>query len=974
MLNRDDTASAGSALDALLIPGTDERVAAAYRALVGADGTGLGLVERPVVVCDTETTGLDDVRCSLIEIAAVRLEGTEVTGEFSTFVNPGRPIPPEIVELTGITDADVAEAPAPAQAVAAFARFAGDDDLVAHNAPFDRRFIMRQAKPGDFKGSWIDTLPLAQIVLPRLSSHRLADLARAFNVHASAHRALDDVYALAGVWRVLLSGLQQLPAGLAGYIARLSPETDWPLRPLFKQAAELLGNAGFSLRRARDAALGGHDGASRSDAEEVPLSFDADEAIDRAFSREGIAGAMYADYEPRAEQLEMAREVQGALRTGTCRVLEAGTGVGKSMAYLVPLALGARKNAITMGVATKTNALMDQLVYHELPRLAAAVGKLDYVALKGYEHYPCLRKLDHLARTAQDEPVEVVQMMAMLSSFTAQTSWGDLDALNLHWYGLPRAKVQASVNDCLKRRCPFYPHRCYLHGARRHAASADIVVTNHALLFRDIHMGNGILPPIRHWVVDEAHAVEDEARKQLSHAISARELEALLVRLSSTRSGITAALRKKADEVDGGSLLYGITADIDNRVNQLTAIETSFFSYVKELAEAAPERDGGYDRITLWIGPELRASGPWAALESSGFSLSEKLEGLIAQVSSLLSSLEQFEGTFASTQAELSSIAVNLKEMQVALLLVLEGTDESYVYSAQLDRNPEKVAEVLLAEELDVGKTLVEEFYPNVRSLVYTSATLATGDAKAPFGHFLRTCGLDRIPAERVSTRQLASSYDFDGHMTVLLPYDIPEPSQRGYQAALADLLYQVHVGMGGSVLTLFTNRREMEALYRQLKPQLKAHHIELIAQTKGASARALRDRFLKEDTLCLFALKSFWEGFDAPGDTLRCVVIPKLPFSRPTDPLSRERERRDGRAAWGRYSLPEAVVDLKQAAGRLIRKSDDAGWLVLADARLQTKNYGSTFLRAMPTSDIRTMSTADIARVLHEEHPGRAS
>lgn len=968
----DNIQQSSDALSELLIPGTDPEVAENYRALAKATpGAGLSLFDEPVIVLDTETTGLDDTRCSLIEIAAARVENGTVVDKFQTFVNPGCSIPAEIVELTGITDDVVAGAPSPREAVAQFASFAGGLDLVAHNASFDRGFIMRQAKPGEFTGSWVDTLAFSQILLPRLSSHRLSDLARAFGVHTPSHRATDDVRALSSLWNILLAALQQLPPGLAGLIARLSPETDWTLRPYFKQAAELVGDDGFSLRATRDAVLRNHGNTPKPDAEEVPLSFAADETIERAFSREGIAGAMYEDYEPRIEQLQMAREVQDALRTGTYRALEAGTGVGKSMAYLVPLALAARENGITVGVATKTNALMDQLVYHELPRLTSALGELDYVALKGYEHYPCLRKIERMARTADDEDVSVMQMLAMLISFIAQTSWGDLDALNLHWYRLPRARVQASANDCLKRRCPFFPNRCYLHGTRRHAACADIVVTNHALLFRDTQMENSILPPVRHWVVDEAHAVEDEARKQLSHGISARELETLLVRLSSTRSGLTESIRKKAANLEGGTLLFGMTTDIDTRVMQITAVETSFFSYVKELAAYEPKRSDEYDQVTLWIGPEVRTGGTWAAIESTGRSLIDKLDGLIGQMSKVLTALEEFEGAFSAEQPELANMTVSLKEAQVALDLILNETKEGYVYSAQLDRNPDKVAEELLAEELDIGKALAEDFYPNVRTLVYTSATLATGDKKQPFGHFCRTTGLSRLDEGRVSARQMASSYDFDHHMSVLLPDDIPEPSQRGYREALADLLYQVHVGMGGSVLTLFTNRREMEALYRQLKPQLKAHHIDLIAQTKGASARALRDRFLKERTLSLFALKSFWEGFDAPGDTLRCVVIPKLPFSRPTDPLSCEREMHDGRAAWGRYALPEAVVDLKQAAGRLIRKYDDEGWLILADARLQTKNYGSTFLRAMPTCDIRTLSTAEIGRVLREEHPG---
>ena len=1083
------------ALEALFVAGTPADVQARYRQLPQlAREAAFSLAERPVIVCDTETTGLHADSDALIEIAAVRLCGCEVQEEFHTLVNPGRAIPAEIEELTGITAADVAGAPSPREAVAAFAQFAGHDALVAHNAGFDRGFLLAQAEPGALSTTWHDTLALARIVLPRLSGHKLGQLAAAFNLARPSHRALDDVHALAGLWRLLLAGCCNLAPGLAGCIATLSPETSWPLRPLFEQAAGLQPGVDFSLRSTRARRVGEATAAARQDARDVPLRFAPDEEVARAFGPDGLLAGMYPGYEPRQPQQQMALEVNAALREGSMRALEAGTGVGKSMAYLVPLALTARENHITMGVATKTNALMDQLVYHELPRLAQALGGLDYVTLKGYEHYPCLRKLEATVRASTDAAVEEVELLAALLSFAADTCWGDLDALNLHWLPQLRARIQANPNDCLKNRCPFFPRLCYLHGARRHANAADVVVTNHALLFRDAQLAGGILPPVRHWVIDEAHSAEAEARKQLSHTCSQVELEGLLRRLAGPHGSIVSSLRTKADKLPGANLLYGPCADIEERVANITAVETSFFSYVKELASVGGERDAGYDRMSLWVGPELRASGAWAALERPGRSLVEKLEGLVRRLNDIVSLAEEFEGKLAAQQADLANASCNLRELLDALVLVLEGTDESYVYSVELDRRSAKKAEVLCAAKLDVGAELAAMFYPEVRSVVFASATLATrgaagssaagggpaggglaggraaenggeesgrstfsefcredstsrrisegqneafpstcGAGAAPghpvsgdgspsrlewpctglqnsekveqltsisarftqtdaaggglasgsgatasnkrsaeaFRHFEHAVGLDLLPPERVGARQLASSYDFNGHMSVLLPADLPDPGARNWRRELAQLLLDVHVAMGGSVLTLFTNRREMESLYYELKPQLQQGGIELAAQLRSSSAATLRERFLAEHTLSLFALKSFWEGFDAPGDTLRCVVIPKLPFGKPSEPLAREREARE-RNAWFRYSLPASVIELKQAAGRLIRSSTDEGWLILCDARLRTKRYGKTFLNAMPTSDIRTLGTDELLETLRTQHPGQ--
>jgi ATP-dependent DNA helicase DinG len=955
------------ALHELLIPGTDRDVVARYETLAKrAKDTLFGAFEDEYVVLDTETTGFSFERDSLIEVAAAIMRGPEIVARFSTFVDPGRAIPPFITELTSITDEDVRGAPSAWDALRELDAFVGERKMIAHNASFDRGFIAQNAPLESSLGDenrWIDSLELSRIALPRLREHKLQTLSEAFCAPASTHRAIDDVEALCFIWRILLVGISDLPPGLPTLLAGLFPQTSWPLREVFSQVAGSAGEAKFSLTEARRLREATQPLRQKSDAIELDGGILAttpveEDELEQAFSPNGLLGEMYGNYESRTEQLLMAMELADALSSRTHRAIEAGTGVGKSMAYLVPLTLFAQRNQITCGVATKTNALLDQLMYHELPRLNAAMPEgVSYVALKGYDHYPCLRKLMNLAREdRQFESTAAPATVAMLLSFVCQSARGDLDPLALYWRELPRYEICASADDCLRHRCRFYQH-CLLHGARRAAKRADIVLTNHALLFCDMDTDGGILPPIRHWVIDEAHGMEAEARHQLSCALEPRLLRQTLAGLLNS-GGALSVMERRAAPLDGASLLIAKIAEIQEDARAVSAIAESFFSQIKDLCELAEQ--SSYNQVELWIDAQLRESGQWGTLTSLGASLATRIEKLWQLCRDLVSYGAQFDELLES-QGDLAGLVGELKGALESLILILDGGDEDYVYYAELDRRADSSYDRLIAARVDVGEVLLERFYPEMMSVTFTSATLAAGE---DFGYFARGCGLDRLPPERWKAIQFESSYDFEANMAVYLPTDMPEPNATGYREALEKLIFEVHAALGGSTLTLFTNRRDMENMYERLKDSLARENITLRCQTRGFSAKRLRDEFLENETLSLFALRSFWEGFDAPGDTLRCVIIPRLPFGKPNDPLMMERGRKE-RNAWKRYALPEAVIDLKQAAGRLIRSSTDKGSLVLADARLLTKWYGRAFLDSLPSRQRRALDTRAIADAL---------
>ncbi len=951
-------------IEEVVVPGTPAFVVESYASLEERAKTrDFALIEDDVVVLDTETTGLSLQDCELIEISAARLRGREIVDTFDTFVHPSGLIPAEITELTSITNADVADAPSAVEAVAALREFVGGCPVVAHNAAFDRSFI--EAVKGGVQVSdiWIDSLALSRVALPCLASHKLSFMAELFGCAAVSHRADDDVAALAGVWRILLLALSDLPAGLCRRLADMHPDVPWSYRPIFSFLATENPGVTFSLVEARMNVLAADSSPEKVDADELPfMRMPTRAQLEGAYAPGGLVNKMYPTYEPREEQIAMALEVRDAIETGTHRVIEAGTGVGKSMAYLVPFAEAAKRNGVTVGVATKSNNLADQLMYHELPKLAEQLeGGLSYCALKGYDHYPCLRKLERMSRSITEikttkDPADTLTAVAVIYAYVCQMADGDLDALGIRWRSVNRPDLTTASRECARRLCPFFPDKCLVHGARRRAAKADVVVTNHSLLFRNVAAEGKILPPIRHWVVDEAHSIESEARRQWALKVSSDESHLIFERLGSDRAGALATALKQIPASEESGLCTKLAAKAVSTTQKAGVAMAELFDAVRTFAQGVKT---GYDSVNVWIGPDVRSSEGWSALSAVSERALAQLELADKGLSGFVSALTQERPEAA---VDLGDLSRKLHELRENLKLIHDGTDERYVYSVQVNRRLKAGGETLCAERLDIGEALADTWLPEVQTAIFASATMAVAEN---FDHFNHSVGLDRISPKTSSALHLDSSYDFDSNMAVVVAGDVPDPRNRdAYLDSLEKMLVDVHVAMGGSVLTLFTNRRDMEDLYRRVEPELARRGLKLDCQQRNSSPKRLRDRFVNDEKLSLFALRAFWEGFDASGDTLRCVVIPKLPFSSPTDPVSCERNLREERA-WARYALPEAVLAVKQAAGRLIRSSTDSGVLVMADSRLVTKGYGKKFLKSLPTSSYQVIDADKVGRYL---------
>ncbi|MBD3347868.1 MAG: DEAD/DEAH box helicase, partial [Candidatus Eisenbacteria bacterium] len=488
------------------------------------------------VSIDLETTGVDHTRDAIMEIGAVRFDRGEVVDSFSTFVDPGREIPSDIVYLTGIRDEDVRGAPSIGDVLPDLVAFLGDLPLVAHSAPFDLNFLRAAAGESpeyEFGGGGVyDTLALSRALVPRLPSHRLQALVRFLDVEGGqAHRAGDDALAAGLVFDRLLGLMGETGSAVLGRLASLAPPE---LAGLFRAAAERTKDRldPFALpdHGEKEAELLRYDNSRRIDIERRPVGEKVDidlDAMESLFQVEGPVGEGLSGYEIRREQLQMLRAVGDALTGGVHLLVEAGTGVGKSLAYLVPAIYFAVQNGERVVISTNTRNLQEQLFQKDMPFLAGVLDlPFSSSLLKGRSNYLCAQRWRQVLQKGMTQ-AERSRLLPVVV-WELETESGDIsENAAFRGAGYLWNRISAEGGPCLGQRCPL-AEKCYLQRARKAAQSAHIVVVNHSLLFSDTETDNKVLGEYSYLICDEAHNIEGVATEHLGRRASVWRTRAAL--------------------------------------------------------------------------------------------------------------------------------------------------------------------------------------------------------------------------------------------------------------------------------------------------------------------------------------------------------------------------------------------------------------------------------------------------------------
>ena len=923
-----------------------------------------------IVSLDIETTGLDPQKDAIIEIGAVRFNGQRIEDEWSTLINPGRHIPENITQLTGIDDAMVRNAPRIADVLQELADFVGAAPVLGQNVRFDLGFLQRQRVLT--LNPVVDTYELASVLLPTASRYNLGALGQLLGIPLPAtHRALDDARVTHAVYERLLALAVELPLELLAEIVRLGEPLDWDGNYAFLDALRLRAREQAKGKRVKQSEDDGPLFEEQEKGRKGPppgaiknlVELDPEE-VASVLEYGGPFSRYFDAYEQRPEQVEMLKAVTKALSYGNHLLVEAGTGVGKSFAYLVPAAIFATANNTRVVVSTNTINLQDQLIRKDIPDLRAALG-LDFRAavLKGRSNYLCPRRLETMRQHGPSTPDEI-RVLAKVLVWRLQNSGGDRNELNLNrpqekdvWMKVSAEDEGCSGENCATRMggtCPFYR-------AKQAAQNSHILIVNHALLLSDVATGSKVLPEYQHLIIDEAHHLESATTGALSFRMSQNDFERLLREVGGSGSGVMGRLLTETRNLLRPSD-YASFAQLIHRASELTfRLDSQSKDFFHGLGEfIALQREGRPQSLYAYqerIQSHTRTARGWDNVELNWNNAGETMRllvGLTGEIYKLMAELyadgnEELEDPLSS----LSNVYRRLSEAEVSISTMIHEPTNDLVYWIEVQ--PQNKRLTLNHAPLRVGPLIQKYLWHDKDCVILTSATLtAAGDFT-----YLKNV----LMADEVDELTLGSPYDYESSTLLYIATDVPEPNAPGYENAINRGLIQLCKATGGRTLVLFTSYAQLKRTSGAISGALAADDIQVYEQGEGASPQALLDAFKNTERAVLLGTRSFWEGVDVPGDMLSVVVITKLPFEVPSDPLIAARSE-TFEDPFGQYQIPEAILKFRQGFGRLIRTSSDRGVVAIFDRRVMTKMYGRLFIESLPQCTLRQGTLNDLPKL----------
>ncbi|MDF9840282.1 MULTISPECIES: ATP-dependent DNA helicase DinG [unclassified Paenibacillus] len=941
-------------------------------------------------VLDFETTGTQSVG-EIIQVGlAIIEEDRSVSRVYGSYVKPGTSIPPFITGLTGITDADVADAPELDEMMMELVPLLDDVVLVGHNVAFDFHFLQNALDRCGylpFQGRILDTIDFLKICFPSLTTYQLGAVSAHFKLtHERPHQADSDALATALVLLKCLDELYSLPLLTIQRLNELFAGEDSDLAWYFdgllheREMETFQPEGELTFHRQLALAVGDWNElvSPREEGSGNPLenvSFEDYMAEVTARLKDTLP-----QYETRESQEIMIGEVKTAFQEEKHLLIEAGTGTGKSLGYLLPAIYHSVRTDQKVMVSTHTINLQDQLRERDIPLLTTVVPfPFKAAVFKGRGHYLCLRKFEHKINnkdfvSTREETLTAAQMLVWLT----QTQSGDDEELNLSGRGGDFWESVASDTDsCLGRSCPWF-RKCYYHRAKHEAGIADVVITNHSKLFADVKAGHQLLPAYEHLVIDEAHHLEDVAGKHLGMQMKYFTVAHTLTRLyKDSKSGQLPALRQTLQS-SGSEQASEWSSVIDRIYPDLLTVKETWDVLSDKLFGLLPDRsdaaagEAGQLVSRLHPGKKPRDWEELAALENT---LNLSLSDIIRRGDKMLSEMRDTDSQSSSDSlvTDIGGLFKDLASIREQIRFFMGLNDENVVYWMEGSSNYRGKSLQLYAVPVDVSAQLKELFFDKKKSITLTSATLSVDKS---FQFMIDNLGLgEAAEQERLMTALLPSPFNYREQALLVIPRDFPSVKGSVGDARFVDKLVhslaEAAVATKGRMLVLFTSYKMLRQVYDPLKEALATEDIAVLGQgVEGGSRSKLIRRFQDSSAAVLLGTSSFWEGVDIPGDALTCLAIVRLPFQPPNHPLAEAKAellQAQKKNPFMKLSVPQAVIRFKQGFGRLVRTAQDRGIVIVYDTRVIESYYGKYFLYSLPGPKMEHMLTEQMVPRIEE-------
>lgn len=639
--------------------------------------------------------------------------------------------------------------------------------------------------------------------------------------------------------------------------------------------------------------------------------------MEEVFGPEGCIAEALVDYESRVEQVDMAKAVAEAIEGGRHFAVEAGTGVGKSFAYLVPAVGVAAHNKGKVVVSTYTITLQEQLINKDIPFLADVLG-YDFQAClaKGRNNYLCLRRLEYAKRKNAGLFDEVSGQLAELASWAKETKDGSLSDMDSSPSAAVWDAVKSEHGNCKGRKCGHFKD-CFYWKARRKLETADIIIANHALLFSDLVLkkeaGVGVLGDYKNVIIDEAHNIEAVAEDHFGINVSSWTFTFLFSGLfnSRTKRGTLAGM------------------DADAAKEQLKICEKAAKLFFRA--------------IEAWFDNIAKAGSERCPKNVVDDCITEELKNLRGKLNQLAQKIEDEDDVFELTRA-----IDRLRGLEIDIKKFLEQSDDDQVYWVEVSGDRRSSVR-LRSGPVKVAENIKEVLFDNYRPVILTSATLTCGamGQKEGFAFFA-----DRVGLADYQAMQLGSPFDHSKQVRLFVEKSMPDPRDDSFSGEAVEAIKKYLEMTDGKAFVLFTSYKMLKETAEMMRGWCGERGFELLEQGGGVDRGALLKQFKADMHSVLFGTDSFWQGVDVPGESLSNVIIVKLPFAVPNHPLIAgkiEKIRADGGNPFFDFQLPGAIIKFKQGFGRLIRSKSDEGIVAILDSRIVTKNYGRNFLQAIP-------------------------